>query len=167
MYGIERLYFQGSFLQFVNMYGIENCIHLFQLHLNSSVGDLALRSLTSGENPTPNSIPWTMSISQNWVEMHWIRANLYMGISDSHRKINFSQNLFNSDRSHVIRTYINNKCKAIMNTYLATASKTLQSVSLLVNLTGFLMMKLANSVYHMERAQMVLSFLCQNLYQSP
>lgn len=53
-----------------------------------------------------------------------------------------------------------------MNTYLATASKTLESFSLLVNLIGFLM-KLANSVYHMERAQMVLLFLLQNLYQSP
>ena len=40
----------------ISMYGIEDCVNLFQLQLNSSVGDPAvninaLSSLTSGKNP--------------------------------------------------------------------------------------------------------------------
>ena len=74
----------------------------------------------------------------------------------STRKTNFSGSLLNSDRPYVARTCTNNN--VIMNTYSAKCFKNTQKFSLLVNLIGFLMMKLASSFYHIERAQIAIVF---------
>lgn len=51
------------------MCGLENCVHLFQLHLNSSVGDLALSSLSQARTQHAQHF-MEAGISQDSEERH-------------------------------------------------------------------------------------------------